>query len=107
MMYCTFFQVEDDIPQLKRFNKATPNVAGLAKQLPLEKFVQLAWKFVTQAYPTIVHEPIRLKFDDEIHKTSFKHWDEKKDGERPVIYAQPVVYRSYHGEVMIKGLVGN
>ena len=48
-----------------------------------------------------------LKFDDEIHKTSYKHWDEKEDGERPVIYAQPVVYRSYHGEVMIKGLVGN
>jgi hypothetical protein len=100
-------KVENDIPQLRRFKKAIPNVADVAKQLPLGKFVQLAWKFVTQAYPTIVHEPKRLKFDDEIHKTSFKHWDERRDGDRPVIYAQPVVYRSYHGEVMMKGLVGN
>ena len=70
--------------------------------------MKLAWKFVTQPYPVIVTTPVRRKMDDQIHKTSFKHWKEEKDGERPIIiYSQPVVYRSYHGEVLVKGFVGN
>ena len=69
--------------------------------------MQLAWKFVTQAYPIIVCEPVMLKSNHEIHRKSFDHWDEARDGDRVLIYAQRVVYRSYHGEVLIKGLVGN
>ena len=69
--------------------------------------MKLAWKFVTQPYPVIVCTPERCKMDDEIHKASISRWVEEEDSEQPVIYSQPVVYRSYHGEVLVKGLVGN
>ena len=70
--------------------------------------MKLAWKFVTQPYPVIVCTPERRKMDDEIHKPSYLRWKEEKDGERPIIiYSQPVVYRSYHGKVLVKGSVGN
>jgi hypothetical protein len=100
-------KVKENIPQLRRFQKADATPAEIIEILPLEKFVQLAWKCVTQTYPVIVCEPKSVKFDDEIHKTSYEHWEEDRDGHHPLIYAQPVVYRSYHGEVLKKGLVRN
>ena len=92
-------------PKLPRFKKAI--VEPAIETLPLDKFVKLAWKFITQSCPVIVSMPPMLALNEEIHKTSFHHWDEKRREERPLIYAHPVVYRSFHGEVLIKGLVGN
>ncbi|CAI8027644.1 hypothetical protein GBAR_LOCUS15774 [Geodia barretti] len=98
-------KVKELAPKLPRFKKAT--VEPAIETLPLDKFVKLAWKFITQSCPVIVSMPPMLALNEEIHKTSFHHWDEKRREERPLIYAQPVVYRSFHGEVLIKGLVGN
>ena len=90
-----------------RYKKATIDPVNLIEELPLDMFVKLAWKFVTQAYPVIVTMPAMLVFNEDMHKSSYHHWDKEKKDEHPLIYAQPIVYRSYHGEVVIKGLVGN
>ena len=73
--------------------------------LPLDKVVEVAWKFVTQANPIIACVPER--FDKDLHRTSCDHWDKKQGDSQPLIYAKPVVYRSYHGSVMNRALVGN
>jgi hypothetical protein len=98
-------KVKELAPKLPRFKKA--KVEPAIETLPLDKFVKLAWKFITQSCPVIVCMPSMPVLNEEIHKASFHHWDEKRKEEQLLIYAQPVVYRSYHGEVLIKGLVGN
>ena len=71
----------------------------------LNKVVEMAWKFVTQPNPVIViMEP--KTFDTELHDRYHGRWD-KHHNSKPLIYVQPVVYRSYHGVIMSKGVVGN
>ena len=61
---------------------------------------------MTQACPVIVHMP--PKFDAEIHEKSYTHWDESCDDRtKPLIYAKPVLFRSYHCVKLKSGLVGN
>lgn len=79
-------------------------VDQIKKQLPIRQFVQLAWRFVSQSYPIIVCLP--EEFDEKLHSVSIEHWDEKAEFQR-LIYARPVVYRSFHGNIIRKGLVGN
>ena len=76
----------------------------LTADIPLEKVVEVAWKFVTQPCPLIVDQPDR--FNVKIHDTNARHWDEKQK-DLPLIYAKPVVYRSYHGILLSRALVGN
>ena len=90
--------------KMPRSSKVKNNVDLSKIPLPLHKVVEVAWKFVTQPNPIIACVP--EKFDEEVHRTSFKHWDED-DHSRPLIYAKPVLYRSYHGTVMNRALVGN
>ena len=82
------------------------HLKSIIEKVPFDQFVQLAWKFVTQPYPVIISTPKTMKFDDTLHKSSFQHWSED-EGKQPLINVQPVVYRSYHGEVLVKGVVGN
>ena len=72
--------------------------------LPLERVVEVGWKFVTQPCPVIVELPAR--FNADLHDTYAKHWEEETDSVA-LTYAKPVVYRSYHGIVFNRGLVGN
>ena len=72
--------------------------------LPLKKVVEIAWKFVTEPNPIIVCRP--EKYDSELHSKDFVHWN-KLEGNFRLRYAKPVVYRSYHGLIMSKGLVGS
>ena len=70
--------------------------------------MELTWKFVTQPCPIFVRTP--KKFDKEVHTPipNEKHWDAEQKDHLPVIYARPVVYRSYYGELLKKkGVVGN
>ena len=88
----------------------TPSEVGAretlkTKDLPLEKVVEVAWKFVTQPCPIIVDMPAR--FSAELHETNAKHWDEKTRDSPTLIYARPVVFRSYHGILLNRALVGN
>jgi hypothetical protein len=75
--------------------------------LPLEYVVEVAWKFVTQPCPIIVCQP--PKFDTAVHTPArTKRWNEEHKDSRPLIYAKPVVFRSYHGVLLKdKALVGN
>ena len=100
-------QVEAIFHVLPRYRKANSDVHPdqMKGSLPTFQFVQLAWKFVTQSYPIIVYLP--KKFDEEFHKQSYQHWDEDIGDSQTLIYARPVVYRSFHGNVISKGLVGN
>ena len=74
-------------------------------ELQLEDVIVVAWKFVTQPSPIIVCQPDKYK--KRLHAVNTNHWDEDQEDCSPLIYAKPVVYRSYHGTVMKKGLVGN
>ena len=60
---------------------------------------------MTLASPIIACRP--EKFDEEIHNTSYSHWDDDHDDSKPLIYARPVVYRNFHRHVLSKELVGN
>lgn len=73
-------------------------------ELPLEKVVEITWKFVTQPSPIVVCLP--EEYDDELHKKDHEHWNKSQTNPK-LIYGRPVVYRSYHNIVMRKGLVGN
>lgn len=100
--------IQNYIFQIKQ-NFPSPSAVGAREtlksaDLPLEKVVEVAWKFVTQPCPIIVDQP--PIFSEGLHDTNSKHWDEDcKDFE--LIYARPVVYRSYHGTVLNRALVGN
>ncbi len=71
----------------------------------LTKVVSLAWRLVAQPNPVIVCQP-QVKFDREIMDKELNHWD-KTLREYELVYAHPVVYRSYSGMVESKGAVGN
>lgn len=85
-----------NLEALQKFNIADP---------PLQHVIGVAWKFVTQACPIIACKP--EKYNPEIHRTCFSHWDEKHDDSKPLIYAKPVLYRSYHCVFLNSGHVGN
>ena len=70
----------------------------------LGNIIALAWKFVTLPKPLIVCQPER--FDLRIHEPEFGHWD-KQAKEFKLVYARPVVYRSYEGVMVCKGWVAN
>jgi len=74
------------------------------QKLPVQQVVELAWNFVTLPNPMIVCQP--EKFSSDIHSRDFQHWNKQAECYR-LKYARPVVYRSYHGLVACKGLVGN
>jgi hypothetical protein len=97
-------EVKSNIEKMPQFSKAK-NIDLEKIRLPLDKVVEVAWKFVTQANPIIACVP--KQFNEELHRPSFNHWDEEQGDSRPLIYAKPVVYRSYHGPVMNTALVGN
>ena len=90
---------------MPRFSKAKDNVDLSEIPLPLDKVVEVAWKFVTQADPIIACVP--EKFDEKLHRECCTHWDEDQGDSQPLIYARPVVYRSYRGTVINAALVGN
>lgn len=71
--------------------------------IDLQSITEIAWKFVIQPNPVIVIKP--ETYDDQLHERYFGHWD--KSQSRSLIYVTPVVFRSYHGVLMKKGLVGN
>ena len=84
------------------FAKVTLSIA----ELQLEDVVKVAWNFASLPCPIIVCQPD--KYVKELHQqVNAKHWDEEHKDSPKLIYARPVVYRSYHGVVMKKGLVGN
>ena len=97
--------MKSNIEKMPQFSKAKDNIDLEKIRLPLDKVVEVAWKFVTQANPIIACVP--KQFDEELHRPTFNHWDEEQGDSRPLIYAKPVVYRSYHGTVMNTALVGN
>ena len=77
----------------------------LVNTIPLNDVVAMTWKFVTQPNPVIVvTEP--ETYNAELHDRYHGRWD-KHQNSQPLIYVQPVVYRSYHGVLMSKGVVGN
>ena len=92
---------------LKNFHSVSSKGTLLsAAELQLEEVVAVAWKFVSQPCPIIVCQPD--KYVMELHQqANAKHWDEEHKHSPKLIYAKPVVYRSYHGLVLKKGLVGN
>lgn len=89
--------------QLPRFIKAKPKLQ--TNDLVLKNVVEVAWKFVTQPKPVVVSLP--ETYDSELHNPYFGHWDESQRDSQPLVYARPVVYRSYHGVPMSKASVGN
>ena len=74
-------------------------------ELPLDKIAAITWKFVTQPSPVIVCQPD--KYDSAIHNECPGYWDEDRKDFAKLIYIQPVVYHSYHGEIIRPGLVAN
>ena len=99
-----YLQVEKEIPRLLKSHKVKDKTK-LLNTIPLRKVVEMAWKFVTQPNPVIaVTEPDTYHAD--LHDRYHGHWD-KRQTSQPLIYVQPVVYRSYHGTVMSKGAIGN
>ena len=96
-----YLQIKERIPQWPQFSKVEePEKLYLS----LGKVVEIAWKFVTQPNPIIVCQPETSVFDNDLHKKYFGRW---KEGQGDLIYAEPVVFRSYHGDVMCKAFVGN
>ena len=89
--------------QLPRFTKAKPKLQ--TNDLVLKNVVEVAWKFVTQPKPVVVSLP--KTYNSELHYPYFGRWDESQRDFQPLIYARPVLYRSYHGVPMSKGFVGN
>ena len=98
-------QVKKGIPQLPQFILANIKLEKI--DLPLDKVAEIAWKFVTQPNPVIVCQPETSAFDNDLHRKCFGHWEEGQADSRKLIYARPVVFRSYHGVVMSRALVGN
>lgn len=101
----TLFQVKNTLQKLPSFSKLRGTLK--TNHLPLDRVVEVAWKFVTQACPIIICQPETCKLDEELYRTCYEHWDEDHDDSKPFIYARPVVYRSYHGVVLNRALVGN
>ena len=82
--------------QLPRFIKAKPKLQK--HDLVLKHIVEVAWKFMTQPKPVVVSLP--KTYDSELHYPYFGCWDERQRDFQPLIYAQPVLYRSYHGVLL-------
>ena len=72
--------------------------------LQLEDVVVVAWKCVTQSCPIIACQPD--KYDKKLHDmTDNKDWNKDNKDTLQLFYAKPVMYRSYHGFVLNRGLV--
>ena len=82
--------------------RAKESVAKL--ELPLNKVAEVAWRFVTQPNPVIVEQPRQYHGEEYQERYHGKWNDDCKD--YTLVYARPLVYRSYHGTVMTPALVG-
>ena len=99
-----FLQVRTNLQKLPHFSGAKDTLKN-ADLAALDKVVKVAWNFVARACPIVVCTP-EIEFDKDLHRQYGVHWNDESTS-LPLIYAQPLVYRSYHGDVMNKGLVGN
>ena len=96
-------QIEETLPTLEPRIRAKKPLAEVG--LPLQTVAEIAWKFVTESNPVIVIEPEKFIDDDEIQERYHGKWNDAcKDYK--LVCARPLVYRSYHGTVMSRALVG-
>ena len=99
-----FLQVRTNLQKLPHFSEAKDTLKN-ANLAALDKVVKVAWNFVAQACPIVVCTPETM-FDEDLHLQYGIRWNDENTS-LPLIYARPLVYCSYHGDVMNKGLVGN
>ena len=99
-----FLQVKTNLQKLAHFSRANYTLKN-ADLAALGRVVKVAWNFVARACPIVVCTPEK-GFDEDLHQEYGVHWNDESTS-LPLIYARPLVYRSYHGAVMSKGLVGN
>ena len=97
----SYSQIKQKMRELEPYKRSKKKVDGF----PVEKVVKLTWKFVTTSKPIIVCQP--MEFDSRIHNCEPECWNVKQQKPYQLFYVRPVVYRSYHGSVACKGLVGN
>lgn len=97
----SYSQIKQKMQELEPYKRAKKKVDGF----PIEKVVELTWKFVTTPKPIIVCQPV--EFDSRTHNCELECWNVKQQKPYQLFYVRPVVYRSYHGSVACKGLVGN
>ncbi len=71
----------------------------------LASIVSLAWNLVTQPNPIIICQP-QVKYDEQIMDKQLVHWDNSLRYIQ-LVYAHPIVYRSYRGRLGSRGAVGN
>ena len=96
-------QIRSEVKKLEQVQNNS--VKRKMKKWPLEKVVELTWKFVTQNNPMILHQP--LTFKEDIHERECIHWNPELHKPYTLIYARPVLNRCYNGRVVSMGLVGN
>ena len=97
-----FLQLKVTLSKLEPFSTAKGNLGEV--ELSLEKVAEIAWKFVTQPNPLIVVQP-QMYCGDDFQERYYKHWNDACTNYR-LVYARPLVYRSYYGIVMSRALVG-
>ena len=102
-LYLPILQIKSELKKVEKLQSKTWQKK--MKNLPLDKVVELTWKFVTQNNPLIVCQP--ETFHEDIQERDFHHWNSKLLKPYILTYARPVLYRSYHGIIAGTGLVGN
>ena len=100
--FLNILQIKQRYPTLEPYGRAKNKLEEL--DLPLEKVVEVTWKFVTEPNPVIVCQP--EEFNHKLHHKYFEHWKNELCTYR-LLHAHPVIYYSYRGHVMRRGLVGN
>ena len=90
--------------QLKEALPLPCEVNLAAIELQLNEVAEIAWKFVTQPNPPIVAQP-EMYYGEELQERYYGKWNDDCE-EYTLVYARPLVYRSYHGKVMSTALVG-
>ena len=90
--------------QLKEAVPSSCKVNLAAIELQLNEVAEIAWKFVTQPNPLIVVQP-EVYYGEKLQGRYYRKWNDDCEN-YTLVYARPLVYRSYHGTVMSRALVG-
>ena len=98
-----YLQIRQTLHTLETHDRVETHLAEL--RLPLEKVAEIAWKFVAEPNPVIVTVLERYSGNDTIQERYHGKWNVDSDN-YTLVYARPLVYRSFHGMVMKPALVG-